>query len=98
MGDNGEGKEHRRREGLGCTCNTTQRGHHTAWGGWDAERREGRERKVRAGSREERRGRQMTDRQVWRDDDVQRRQRGESVFVGRFRCDDLAVSSSRSSG
>lgn len=77
MGDNGEGKEHRRREGLGCTCNTTQRGHHTAWGGWDAERREGRERKVRAGWREERRGRQMTDRQVWRDDDVQRRQRGE---------------------
>lgn len=46
-------------------------------GDWDAERREGRERKVRAGSREERRGRQMTDRQVWRDDDVQRRQRGE---------------------
>lgn len=33
--------------------------------------------KLRAGSREERRGRQMTDRQVWRDDDVQRRQRGE---------------------
>lgn len=47
MGDNGEGKEHRRREGLGCTCNTTQRGHHTAWGGdWDAERREGREKKI----------------------------------------------------
>lgn len=56
---------------------TLRRGHHTAWGGWDAERREGRERKVRAGLREERRGRQMTDRQVWRDDDVQRRQRGE---------------------
>lgn len=78
MGDNGEGKEHRRREGLGCTCNTTQRDHHTAWGGTGMQRGEREEKKkLRAGSREERRGRQMTDRQVWRDDDVQRRQRGE---------------------
>lgn len=41
------------------------------------EERGKRKKKLRAGSREERRGRQMTDRQVWRDDDVQRRQRGE---------------------